>query len=71
MPFDALPGGEPGFRWCRACRQPIVPGQPATQVHFPNDPEGAQGFTGPYHTECSRPFQSMARVLNMNPWGRF
>jgi hypothetical protein len=71
MALDALPGGEPGFRWCRACRQEIRHGEPATHVHFQTDPQGTQGLTGAYHQQCSRPFASLARVVNMNPWRGF
>jgi hypothetical protein len=68
MPFDAMSGGNPGDPWCRACRYPITQGQPAAHVHFQNDPEGTQGLTGPYHQACSKPFRSLAWVLNLNPW---
>jgi hypothetical protein len=42
-----------------------------TQVYFRTDPEGAQGLTGPYHPQCAGRFQSLARVVNMNPWSGF
>ena len=71
MPFDATPDGNPGRPTCKACRQPIWHGQPATRVDFQNDPDGTRGLTGLYHKRCSKPFQSMARVLNMNWFGRF
>jgi hypothetical protein len=71
MPFDAMSGDEPRMPSCCACRQPIWRGQPAIHVHFNHDPVGAKGLTGDYHQQCSRPFQSMARVVNLNPWGRF
>jgi hypothetical protein len=35
-------------------------------VHFNDD---AHGFNGLYHEPCGRPFASIARVLNLNPWG--
>ena len=47
-------------------------GQSTTHVHFENDPEGAQGLTGTYHQQCSKPFESLARAIRMlNPWSRF
>jgi hypothetical protein len=54
-----------------ACCQPIRQGQPATRVEFQTDPDGAQGLSGMYHLQCSKVFQSLARVVNMNPWGGF
>lgn len=39
------------------------------QVHFDNDPSGVKGLTGAYHRDCGRRFASMARVVNMKPWG--
>jgi hypothetical protein len=71
MPFDATPDGNPGRPSCRACKQPIWHGQPATRVDFRTDPDGSQGLTGVYHKPCSRPFLSLARVVNLNPWSGF
>jgi hypothetical protein len=71
MPLDATPEGNPGRPSCRACCQPIWQGQPATRVEFQTDPDGAQGLSGMYHLQCSKVFQSLARVVNMNPWGGF
>jgi hypothetical protein len=71
MALDATPEGNPQLPWCRACRQLIGQAEPATRVYFQNDPDGMAGLTGIYHRQCSRRFQSLARVVNMNPWGRF
>jgi hypothetical protein len=64
-------GGEPRLPWCRACREPIRRGQPATRIDFQTDPDGRQGLTGMYHQQCASPFASLARVVNMNLWSRF
>lgn len=72
MAYDGLYfKGEPNSPWCRACKQPIFQGQPATRVDFQTDPRGDEGLTGMYHSECSRPFASLARVINLNPWSKF
>jgi hypothetical protein len=55
---------------CRACKQPIEHGTRSIRVEFNNDPNGAKGLTGEYHIACSKPFASMARIINMNPWAR-
>ena len=54
---------------CNACKRPIADEQQATRVDFQTDPDGARGLSGMYHTACSKVFQSLARVVNMNPWG--
>jgi hypothetical protein len=66
-----LGGGPRRYFSCMACKQPILDGQRATQVEFCTDPDGSAGLSGLYHAPCSRPYQSLARVVNMNPWGRF
>ena len=71
MPLDGMFSDDPGNPWCRACRKPIWQGQPATRVDFQNDADGSRGLTGMYHLQCSKIFQSLARVVNMNPWGGF
>jgi hypothetical protein len=71
MPFDEMPAGAPGGPCCKACRQPIWPGQPATRLEFQNDPAGTLGLTGMYHRPCSKPYQSLARIMNMSPWRGF
>jgi len=63
--FDATPGGDPRGPLCKACRRPIGPGQPFRTVRFDND---ENGFNGVYHDPCGRPFESLARILNINPW---
>jgi hypothetical protein len=60
-------GGFTG-RTCRSCKTPIHQGQPATRVTFNTDPDGARGLTGDYHLACSKPFASLAHVINLNPW---
>ena len=61
-------GGHSG-PWCCACRQPILESQNKTRVEFANDPQGLKGLTGDYHAQCSKPFASMARVINMRSFG--
>jgi len=46
-------------------------GERSTRIDFQTDPDGMAGLSGLYHTACSRPYQSLARVVNMNLWGRF
>jgi hypothetical protein len=71
VPLDGslFEGGRFGRRWCLACKQPILTQQRATRVEFQSDPEGLNGLTGEYHVERSKPFASLARVINLNPWG--
>ena len=72
MPLDgAFRGEEPRGPWCTSCKAPITSDQRRVRVSFDNDPHGFQGLTGDYHEACSRPFASMARVGNMNWFGRF
>jgi len=63
--FDASPGGDPRGPWCKACLHPITESQPSLKVHF-NDDE--HGFNGLYHEPCGRPYASIARILNLDPW---
>lgn len=63
----AFGGGHSGPS-CRACKQPILEGERAMRISFHTDPDGARGLTGEYHLTCSKPFASLARVVNMNPW---
>jgi hypothetical protein len=71
VPLDGstFDSGADGHRWCRACKQPILKHHRATRVEFQTDPHGIDGLTGDYHLECSRPFASLAHVVNLNPWG--
>jgi hypothetical protein len=48
-----------------------MPGEPTSRVYFQTDPDGMQGLTGPYHRPCSKTFEALARVVNLNPWSRF
>jgi hypothetical protein len=56
MAFDAVPGGDPRGPWCKGCKAPIETGQPTTRMHFHEDPDGKLGFSGPWHSECARPY---------------
>jgi hypothetical protein len=70
MPLDGSffdDGGNSG-RWCRACKQSILKHQRTTRVEFQTDPNGTDGLTGDYHLECSKPFASLAYVVNLSPW---
>jgi len=49
----------------------ITPNQRRVEVRFNTDPHGHRGLTGVYHVECSKPFQSLAHVVNLNWFGRF
>jgi len=72
MPLDGAFGSEePRGPWCASCKQPITGGQRSVRVLFDNDPHGFRGLTGEYHEACSRPFQSLARVVNLKWFGRF
>jgi hypothetical protein len=62
-------GGGHGGSSCRACKQPILEGERSIRIAFENDPGGTKGLTGEYHFGCSKPFDSLARALNM--LGRF
>ncbi len=72
MLFDTSTGGEGGFEgpWCVRCNQPIQKDDSSQRISFPNDPHGHQGLTGLYHDRCAKPFSSLARIMNMNPWSR-
>jgi hypothetical protein len=56
MAFDAVPGGDPRGPWCKGCKAPIQPGQGSTNMHFHEDPDGKLGLSGPWHSECARPY---------------
>lgn len=72
MPLDAMPGGdEPRGPWCTSCNMLIGANERSVRVHFNNDPHGFRGFTGEYHEACSKPFASMARVINLDWFGKF
>ena len=79
MALDGTPERNPRLPWCRACRQLIGHGEPATRVYFQNDPEGAQGLTGLYHhavqpalpvARAGGEHESVEQVLVRRPNGR-
>jgi len=55
---------------CQACKQPILKSERMVRVDFQNDPSGSKGLSGNYHLICSKPYASLARVINLNAWGR-
>jgi hypothetical protein len=55
---------------CCSCKNPISQVQRSVHVDFANDPSGHKGLTGLYHADCSKPFVSMARAMNMLSAGR-
>lgn len=72
MPLDGtFRGEEPHGPWCASCKAPITEGQRSVRVHFDNDPHGFRGLTGQYHEACSKPFVSLAHVVNLKSFGRF
>lgn len=64
-------GGGPEGPYCTSCREPIVEGQRGVRIDFNNDPQGHRGLSGLYHEQCSKPFAALARVANLNWFGRF
>jgi hypothetical protein len=68
MPASGSGGNEP---WCVSCHAPITNDQRSVRVRFDSDPHGHRGLTGEYHEDCSKPFASLARVINLNWFGRF
>ena len=72
MPLDGMMGGEePRAPWCASCKAPILNGQRRVHIRFENDPHGYKGLTGEYHKECSKPFISLARAINVMSFSRF
>lgn len=72
MPLDGtFRGEEPRGPWCAACKAPITERQRSVRVHFPNDPHGFRGLTGQYHEACSKPFRSLAHIINLTGLSRF
>jgi hypothetical protein len=63
----AFGGGHSGPS-CRSCKEPILDNDRSMRVKFANDPDGARGLTGEYHLACSKPFASLAHVLDMTSW---
>jgi hypothetical protein len=56
---------------CTSCHRPITADQPSVRVDFATDPKGHRGMSGLYHEHCGKPFQSMARAINMLSFNRF
>lgn len=72
MPLDGtFRGEEPRGPYCASCKAPIAEGQRKVRIEFSDDPYGFRGLTGEYHEACGKPFQSLARVVNLNWFGRF
>lgn len=71
MAFDAVPGGDPRGPWCKGCKAPIEKGQASTIMHFDQDPDGRLGLSGPWHSECCRPFwDTLSPLLDrLKPFG--
>jgi hypothetical protein len=71
--FDPMPSGGSGAEgpFCTGCRAPIATNQRSVRVDFNTDPHGHRGLGGLYHEHRSRPFASLAHVINMNWFGRF
>ena len=63
--------GGPDGPFCNGCRAPITGTQRGVRVDFNTDPQGHKGLSGLYHEQCSKPFASLAHVINMNWMGRF
>lgn len=64
---DGFFGGGPEGPCCKACKLPLLKGQPVTRIEFPDN---AHDMSGDYHAICSKPFASMAHALNMlRPFG--
>ena len=59
---DGFHGGGPQGPLCKACKQPLLKGQPVTRVAFDGK---AQDMSGDYHQACGKPFASMAQALGM------
>ena len=59
---DGFSGGGAEGPVCKACRQPILKGQPVMRVSFDGK---SRDMSGDYHRACGKPFASMAHALNM------
>ncbi len=62
---ETLPGGGGGGPFCCACREPIAKDQRVVRVRFATDPHGHKGLSGAYHAACSKPFASLAHVIDL------
>src|SRR5258705_12202773 len=70
--YAAGGGGPPPGPSCKRCILPIQEGEPTERIHFAHDPERKYAaLNGLYHARCAQPYLSIARILNLNPWGRF
>jgi len=65
---DGFFGGGSEGPFCKACKQPILKGQPATRIIFD---AASRDMSGDYHRACSKPYDSLAHTLDMlNRFGR-
>jgi hypothetical protein len=64
-------GSGPNGPFCTSCHAPITEGQRSVRINFNTDPHGYRGLSGLYHERCSKPFASLARVINMTWFSRF
>jgi len=71
LDFDPRWSGGSNDPSCAHCHAPITAGQRSVQIDFANDPQGYRGLSGLYHVECGKPFQSLARAINMMSFNRF
>jgi len=56
MAYDSEEGGDPRGSWCPKCQLPVKPGEPATRMHFAEDPYGDLGLSGKlWHGACAQP----------------
>jgi len=73
MAYDAeAHGSDPRGPWCPKCQLPVKPGDPATRMHFTEDPDGSKGISGQlWHGECARPYWDKLTPLleRMKGWG--
>jgi hypothetical protein len=71
LDYDPRWGGGTNDPSCVHCHAPITSKQKSVRIDFANDPHGHRGFSGVYHEECSKPFASLARAINMMSFSRF
>jgi hypothetical protein len=69
--FDPKWSGGPNDPSCASCRAPITAGQRSVRIDFATDPHGHRGLSGLYHADCGKPFESLARAINMMSTSRF
>jgi hypothetical protein len=63
--FDPRWSGGSNDPTCTSCKGPITAQQRSVRIDFANDPHGYRGFSGLYHEECSKPFQSLAHAMKV------